>query len=164
MVTVLAVIVLMAGIMFPRYAALESGQQSRDFESALLRMGSDARLVAIEKGRIAQVRYDDELRAIVIESLDPDTGEATQERTFAVPTSADVTNYSVDGAFSDAASWLVQYFPDGTGQSCGIEVADGAYTYNVTINGLDGTATKTDGQLQESGQTEWQAGEIEQRV
>lgn len=161
---VIAVITAMAAVVLPRYAALQSGQSSRDFTSALLRLGADARLMAIESGQAVNVRYDDQVRAFVFESIDPDTSQATEERTITVPDSVELTAFTIDGAFVNSSDWTLEFYPDGAGLDAGIEVEEGDSVFHVMIEGSDGTARRAADQLEESGSQEWQAGELEQRL
>jgi prepilin-type N-terminal cleavage/methylation domain-containing protein len=161
---VVALIGVMAIAILPRFAALQSGQATRDFTSALLRVGTDARLIAIETGQTAQVRYDDERRMIVFESIDPDTLAATERKAVALPELVSLSAFTIDGRFVSATDWTPQFYPDGSGLDAGIEVEDGAYVFHVNIEGRDGSATRALDRLEESSQKEWQAGELEQRV
>jgi Tfp pilus assembly protein FimT len=161
---VIAVITAMAAVVLPRFAALESGQASRDFASALVRIGADARLMAIETGQSVHVRYDDQFRTIVFETIDPDTGQASEQRSVAVPELTELTAFTIDGAFVNGSDWTLEFYPDGAGLDAGIEVEEGDYIYHVTIEGTDGTATKAVDRLEESGGQQWQAGELEQRI
>ncbi len=161
---VVALIGVMAVAVMPRYAALEAGQQTRDFTSALLRIGADARLIAIESAQTVQVTYDDERRMIVFESVDPETLATTEEKTIALPDSVELSAFTLDGKFASATDWTLLFYPDGSGLDAGVEVEDDASVYHVVIEGRDGTATKGEDRLEESGQQEWQAGELEQRI
>ncbi len=164
MTIVVAIVAAMAAIVIPRFAALQSGQQSRDFTSALLRIGGDARLIAIESGQTVEVRYDDERRVLAFETVDPVTFATTEERLIELPDSVELSAFTLDGAFASATDWTLQFYPDGSGLDAGVEVEDGLFVYHVTIEGRDGTALKGVDRLAESGQQEWQAGELEQRI
>ena len=50
------------------------------------------------------------------------------------------------------------------GTDAGVEVQDGTRLYSVLINGQDGTAQVVDGELEEDPETEWEAGDLEQRI
>jgi type II secretory pathway pseudopilin PulG len=161
---VIAVITAMAAVVLPRFVALQAGQASRDFASALVRLGSEARLMAIESGQAVHVRYDDQLRTVVFERVDPDSGQASEARSIPVPETVELTAFTIDGAFVSGSDWTLEFYPDGAGLDAGIEVEEGDYVYHVLIEGKDGTATKAIDRLEESGGQEWQAGELEQRI
>jgi len=164
MVVVVAILGVVAAVVWPRFAALESGQNTRDFQSALMRLGAEARLIAIETGQLVQVTYDQERRAFVFATTDLETAEETERRTFEVPGNMEVTGFLVDNEFAAATDWSLQYAPDGSGPRAGIEVEDGAVVYHVTYKSDDGSATRADGRMEEASQTEWQAGELENRT
>lgn len=161
---VVAVLGLVTALAAPRIASLLEGQASRDFREALMRMGAEARLMAIENSQTVNVRYDGESRQFVFETIDAETQEATEQKTVEVPEWIEVPNFTLDGAFAGESDWVLEFYPDGSGLDAGIEVEDGAYLYHVVIEGRDGSATRADGPLEESGEQEWQAGELEQRI
>ncbi len=161
---VIAVLAALAAVVIPRFAALQSGQQSREFTSALMRLGSDARILAIESGQAAQVVYDEAARALVIQTLDPETLQANQERTIPIPESVELSSFTLDGAYTTGGDWRLDFYPDGSGSSAGLEVTDGDLVYNVTFRGRDGTGIRSEGSLEEAPPSEWQAGELEQRI
>lgn len=164
MTIVVAVLAMLAGVIVPRFVALQAGQDSRDFSSALMRLGSDARLIAIETGQSVQITYDESQNAIVFSTVDQETLTTTENRVVPLPPSAVLSGFTVNGAFATASDWMLDFYPDGSGLSGGIEVTDGNYIYNVTIRGSDGTSRKAEGQLEETESNEWQAGELEQRI
>ena len=159
-----AILGLLAAVVVPRYVSLQAGQDSRDFMSALLRIGSDARLIAIESGQAVQVTYDDSQRAVVFQTIDPDTFALSESKVIPVPGSIQLSSFTADGAFATAGDWQIAFYPDGSGLDGGIEVEDGAYVYNIVYRGVDGTSQKQDGPLEESSGRDWQAGELEQRI
>jgi prepilin-type N-terminal cleavage/methylation domain-containing protein len=161
---VVALIGVMAVAVLPRFAALQSGQATRDFASALLRIGTDARLIAIESGQTVQVRYDDERRVLVFESLDLETLAASEQKAVPLPALVTLSAFTLDGAFTSEADWNLQFYPDGSGLDAGVEVEDGSYVYHVNIEGRDGAAVRGLDRLEESSEQEWQAGELEQRI
>lgn len=164
MMVVVAVLTTMAALVVPRYASLQAGQDSRDFSSALVRLGSDARLLAIQTGQEVQASFDDERRVLVLSSVDAETLQTAERRTIPLPEGIELTAFTLDGQFAEGSTWVLQFFPDGSGSDAGVEVEDGMYVYHVVIEGRDGTAVRTDGRLEEVEQLEWQAGELEQRV
>jgi hypothetical protein len=120
--------------------------------------------MAIETGLAVNVRYDDQLRTLVFETVDPDSGQATERRSTTVPEMVELTAFTLDGAFVNGSDWTLEFYPDGAGLDAGVEVEEGEYVYHVLIEGTDGTAVKSEGQLEESGGQSWQAGELEQRL
>jgi prepilin-type N-terminal cleavage/methylation domain-containing protein len=164
MTVVLAVLATLAGVIVPRFVALQTGQESRDFASALMRLGSDARLVAIQTGQPVQVTFDETQGTIVFSTLDPETLVASENRTIPVPPTIELTAFTAGGVFATPAEWMLDFYPDGSGLSGGIEVLDGAHVYHVRINGDDGSSRRADGELEETETNDWQAGELEQRI
>jgi prepilin-type N-terminal cleavage/methylation domain-containing protein len=164
MTVVVAVLAMLAAVVLPRFIALEAGQESRDFASALMRLGTDARLIAIETGQQVEVTFDEDRGLIVLSTLDEETLVPTENKTISVPSSHELSAFVAAGEFMTPAEWMLDFHPDGSGRSGGIEVRDGEYTYHITINGHDGTSKRMEGQLEEAGEVEWQAGELEQRV
>ncbi|HXH60059.1 MAG TPA: prepilin-type N-terminal cleavage/methylation domain-containing protein [Fimbriimonadaceae bacterium] len=165
MTAVIAVLMVLAAVVLPRYAAMEAGQTSRDFQANLLQLGKQARLLAIETDKTVQVTYDSDQQMVVFSSVDPDTLELTQERTFPVPASVQLADFEVDGEFVSPTDFTLSFYPDGTGSDGAIEVDEGAIVYHVNVSGLDGTGSKVDGRIQDTTEpTKWQAGEIERRT
>ena len=164
MIVVVAVLALMSSLVVPRVVALVDGQASRDFQSALVRLGSQARLLAIETGDTVRVTYNESRGEIIIETLDDETQAAEESDTIFVPDSAQLMSFTLRGRQVPITDWVVEFFPDGSGTDAGIEVEDGTRLYSVLINGQDGTAQVVDGELQEDPETEWEAGDLEQRI
>ena len=164
MIVVIAILALMAAIVVPRVVALVDGQASRDFQSALVRLGSPARLLAIETGDTVRVTYNESRAEIIIEILDDETQAAEESDTVLVPMSALLSSFTLRGRQVPITDWVVEFFPDGTGTDAGIEVEDGSRLYAVLINGQDGTGLIVDGELEEDPETEWEAGDLEQRI
>ena len=164
MIVVVAILAMMAGLVVPRVVALVDGQASRDFQSALVRLGSEARLLAIESGDTVSVTYDQNRGEIIFESLDDETQAAQESDTIVLPDSAQLTSFTIRGRQVPITDWVVEFFPDGSGTDAGVEVQDGSRLYSVLINGRDGTAQVVDGELEEDPETEWEAGDLEQRI
>ena len=164
MIVVIAILALMAAIVVPRVVALVDGQASRDFQSALVRLGAQARLLAIETGDTVRVTYNESRAEIIIEILDDETQAAEESDTVLVPMSALLSSFTLRGRQVPITDWVVEFFPDGTGTDAGIEVEDGSRLYAVLINGQDGTGLIVDGELEEDPETEWEAGDLEQRI
>ena len=164
MIVVVAILAMMAGLVVPRVVALVDGQASRDFQSALVRLGSEARLLAIESGDTVSVTYDENRGEIIFESLDDETQAAQESDTIVLPDSAQLTSFTIRGRQVPITDWVVEFFPDGSGTDAGVEVQDGSRLYSVLINGRDGTAQVVDGELEEDPETEWEAGDLEQRI
>ena len=164
MIVVIAVLALMSSLVVPRVVALVDGQASRDFQSALVRLGSEARLLAIESGDTVSVTYDENRGEIIFESLDDETQAAQESDTIVLPDSAQLTSFTIRGRQVPITDWVVEFFPDGSGTDAGVEVQDGSRLYSVLINGRDGTAQVVDGELEEDPETEWEAGDLEQRI
>ena len=164
MIVVVAVLMMMSAIVLPRVVAMVNGQASRDFQSALMRLGSQARLLAIDTGDAVRVTYDEDRGEIIFETLDDETQAAEQSDAVLLPRSAQLTSFTLQGRQVPITDWVVEFFPDGTGTDAGVEVQDGTRLYSVLINGQDGTAQLVDGELQEDPETEWEAGDLEQRI
>jgi type II secretory pathway pseudopilin PulG len=164
MMIVVAVVSALAAVTIPRFVAMKSGQDARDLASALVRIGADARLLAIDSGQTVQVTYDALRRAVVFEALDPETLEGTEVKTIEIPEGVELSAFTLEGRFATEGDWLLSFYPDGSGSDAGIEVEDGLDAYHVLIEGRDGTATRAEGRLEEADLQEWQAGELEQRV
>ena len=164
MIVVIAILAMMAGLVVPRVVSMVNGQASRDFQSALVRLGSEARLLAIESGDTVRVTYDDNRGEIVFETLDDETGVAQESDTVLLPNSAQLTSFTLRGRQVPITDWVLEFFPDGSGTEAGLEVQDGTRLYSVLINGQGGTAEIIDGELVEDPETEWEAGDLEQRI
>ena len=164
MIVVVAITAMVAGFIVPRVVAMVESQGSRDFESALLRLGADARLLAIETGGTVSVTYDENSGEIIFESINDETQAAEESDTIFVPDSAQLTSFTLRGRQVPITDWVVEFFPDGSGTDAGVEVQDGTRLYAVLITGQDGTAQLVDGALEEDPETEWEAGDLEQRI
>lgn len=161
---VLAVLAMMAAVLIPRFAALKAGQDSRDFVSDLLRLGSEARLHAVESGVATQVVYNEDQRTLVFQTTDPETLVTEDVKTVGFPAGVELTAFTLDGAFTTSGDWMLTFYPDGSGFDAGVEVLDGDHVFHVTYSGRDGTSQKVEGPLEEASGSDWQAGELEQRI
>ncbi len=164
MTAVITILMVIAAVVLPRFAALNAGQTSRDFQSALIDLAADARIMAIESGRVVQVTYQDDRLALVINSVDPDNFELQELRTVSLVPGANLTSFTVEGLFASSADWIMEFHPDGTGNDAGIEVDEGGRIYSIRFRGEDGSSQRSDSPLEESSEQEWQAGEIETRI
>ena len=164
MTAVIAILTFVAAIALPRFAALNRGQASRDFQSALVDLAADARIIAIESGRRVQVTYQDDRLALVVSSVDPETFETQEERAIALIPEATLSSFTSEGLYTTGADWMIEFHPDGTGNDAGIEVDEGGRIYSVRYSGENGSSTKSETQLEEAANEEWEAGEIERRI
>ncbi len=164
MIVVIAVLAMISGIVVPRVVAMLRSQGARDFQSALVRLGSEARLLAIETGDTVRVTYDEDRGEIIFESLSDETQLAVESDTIILSETAQLTSFTLRGRQVPISDWVVEFFPDGSGTDAGVEVQDGTRLYSVLINGQDGTAQLVEGELLEDPETEWEAGDLEQRV
>lgn len=164
MTAVVTILMVLAAVVYPKFAALQRGQSSRDFRSALADLAAEARVTAIETGRIVQVTYQDDRRAIVTNSVDPDNFELSEIRSLPLLFGTELTSFTVEGLYASAGDWMIEFHPDGTGNDAGIEVDEAGRTSSFEYRGEDGSSHESATPLEESANREWEAGEIESRI
>lgn len=164
MIITVAILATVSGMAVPRIVALIDSQDSRDFQSTLRRLGNEARLLSIESGDTVTVIYKSDERQIVIQSLDDESQETQDQSIYSLPESVDLTGFQIAGEEVSDADWIVEFYPDGSGKKAAIEVQDGSRIYTVAYDARTGSATLGNMGLFEDESTDWEAGELEQRV
>ena len=163
MLIVMLVLTLTATVVVPRVINVMNSQAENDFRRSLMRVGAEARLLAIETGNTVQVTYNDTERAVTLSTVDPETALEEVQKSYSLPDVAELVSFMVGGDFVSSNDWIVEYYPDGTGTDCGIEVQTGLEIFAVMIEGEDG-ASHLMGSLNEVEDSEWEAGELERRL
>lgn len=163
MLVVLVVLGMISTVVLPRVVAMMDGQSDRDFRSSLMRLGAEARLLAIESGSTVQISYNDSDRSVQISILDIETANEQLETSYLLPDDVEFVTFMVGADMVSAGDWIVEYYADGTGTDCGLEVQSGGSFYALLIEGEDGASYSMDS-LEEVSDSEWEAGELEQRL
>ena len=163
MLVVLFVIGMIASVVAPRIVAMLDSQSKYDFRRSVMRIGAEARLLAIESGSTVRVTYNDNDRTIELSIVDDETDLEEQEKIYYLPEDVELVTFMVGRDYVASSDWIVEYYADGSGTDCGLEVQTGNALYAVMIEGADGASFLMD-TLDDVSETEWEAGELEQRV
>jgi Tfp pilus assembly protein FimT len=183
---VLVLMILVAVLVTPQLMRLNEGRLISEFKSNLKSIPISARELAISRGEAVQVRYDQDERQIVVETVPTSSDgtsssrsnsisgasvfssanlnnqQAQQIRSVTVPPIVDASSFMLAGSSSDAASWTLCFYPDGTADTGGIGFAAGNYSFALSVR-EDGKYLLQDGDIQDVSTQKWQAGNYEQR-
>lgn len=159
---VILILALLAALVVPSVTAQVGSQRTASFRIDVKRLALQARERAVTTGRQATLRWDGALIAELEAAEEGD--DPTQIARLELPDGTSMERATKNGADADLDGWTVIFFPSGRGQSGGLEWSSSGRLFHLTVEAPTGLATVTAGELPQTGPTEWEAGELEQRI
>jgi len=160
---VIAVLALLAAAVMPFLAAAEVGGKERAFLSNLKGLAIEGRETAINSGRDVTLTYDDTNNAFTLKTTDSN-GDDQDIKSEDMPPSLKTTKFEVGTQDSNAGDWKVLFYPDGTSDGGGVEIARGNDTLSLYIDKSTGRSQMISDQLPDPKADSWTAGDYVHRT
>lgn len=162
-VVVVAVLSVISVAVVPSLVAIKRSQEERSFLSGLTTMAGLAREDAITEKQQIDIEFDEQKNAFRLHG----TGQNSQDyyfSTMAVPAGFRVDRY-VDGTTdTDAGSWKLNFYPDGTSDGGGVQLTKpDTSTVSLYIDPGTGLAKLNADQLPDKSTLSWPAGDYVHR-
>lgn len=157
LVVVLFVLLLLATAVVPRAVALQRSRRLKDREGRIARLPALCRNEAVRAGVPVRLRADGS--ALVMERA-PVGGAAEEVRREPLGAGLTLDAAQSDGRFVDAGAWQWTVYPDGSGDSGGLEFAEGASRKSLRLPS-GGGARWVAGDLPDTLPERWPAGSLQ---
>jgi len=157
---VIAVLLLMAALIAPNLVAVQRSRDLRNLEAKVARLPVEARNEAVKSSTPVTIRLSD--TALVMERT-PANDTAEPVKQIDLGTTMQVDDAQRNGQEVAATSWQWTAYPDGTSDSGGLTVIEGDQRKSLVVP-KTGFPTWVIGDLPDSSQDQWPAGDLLQRV
>ena len=160
---VVVVIGLLAAEITPRAVSFIDGQQVKSFESRLESMASIGRERAIALRQTVDLQYDSTSTSFQLHS----TGSTGNDQTLGsltVPNGLQPSRFLAGTQDSDATSWKLNFYPDGSSDGGGVQFDEQSLTVSLLVDADTGTSDILQNQLPDTSTLSWQAGDIIHRA
>jgi len=179
MVTVTAILAMMAALIAPNLVALQRSRVLRETEAAILRLPAEARVLAARRREPIAMRVDGD--DLILERASVDEAAPGAMGTLdSLPTGADdeqdtlkrvalagevrVESAQQGEAAVDPGTWRWVVYPDGSAETGGLILRFGAEQKALYLPVRGAARWADDGELPDPTLERWPAGEVEQRV
>lgn len=156
------IIVILAALIVPKYAAMKSSRDVLSFIDGLPRIASQAREAAISKNETAKITYNQgqqRLDLTLVKTDEPDTLVTS----LTVPSSVNLDGFQVAGQTNGPTDFTLQFYADGGCDGGDIET-DVANRYRTLVVDTNGVAKLQDGPIPTATTDVWPAGNFLQRA
>jgi Tfp pilus assembly protein FimT len=173
LIVVIGVITLLAGIVAPMAISLQAGQVTRNFYTSVRDLSVKACNEAINRGLTMVITSDGNTKKL---SMAADTTVATSNTlappsptvdipTVEVPIPDGVTLQTYKSGTNDSneGDWKLHFYPDGTSDGGGFEIAQGSKIQSWIV-AIDGSNQLLDGNYPDPTLQKWQAGDYAKRL
>ncbi len=175
---VCAILAMMAALVMPNLVAMKANRERKETYNAILRLAQKGRESAIQEGKTYALVLTDSGNTVALQrdqdqqttTADPrqipkddTTAEREEVARVSLPNGVTLGEMSLDGKQSSASDFTLHFYADGKSEGGGFELVDqgSKRTLMVTNRGL---ASLQDGDLPQTGDTSWEAGQYEQRT
>ncbi len=159
MSVVVTIIALLALVVVPNFTAIRRSRAYFDLEASIIRTPTDAYNEARNSKRPVQIRFDG--TSLVIERVIVDSDPEEVKR-IELTSDIQVESVQLGSSSSDLSSWKWTVYPDGSADSAGVSFITGSSHKSLVLH-KDGKSQWMDGDLPDSSDDKWQAGEIQKR-
>lgn len=149
---VILVLSLFAAVAVPRITAMLESQESHAFRSRLVLMLGEAREQAITRGESVEVAFDGA------------SFQVGENENLPMPEFVSIAQGMLDGVDLGSEDWSARFYPDGTSTSLSLEFLEAGEPWHITVNPTTAIGDWGWGSVPETGQTRWEAGELETRL
>jgi prepilin-type N-terminal cleavage/methylation domain-containing protein len=186
MTVVLVVLVVMVSLIAPNIFSMQSAQAQRSSYGKALDFARQAREDAIESGTTYALAYDPSKSQFLIKRQAPPDSSATSAgnlpppaprplanvqsvsdlqdvTSLQLPEGVEANKFQAQDNSVDPSSWLVHFYPDGTSDGGGVEIARGQAIDSLQVT-QDGLPTLVEGELPDASEQQWQAGTYAQKI
>ncbi|GAB4459655.1 MAG: hypothetical protein OHK0029_22490 [Armatimonadaceae bacterium] len=159
MMVVVSILLVLASVILPNLAAIESSRRFREQEAALLRLQREARNEALRARVPVAIRLDG---GVVVMERTPLDEDPVEVRRIELTEDFKVAKTRLGNDSTDSESWAWKTYPDGSADTCGLEFEEGEAVRSLLLP-AQGDGRWSDGELPEVLDERWAAGELEQR-
>lgn len=163
---ILSVIVMVALIIAPRFTAMNESQQIASFRLDAERMFREARAEAVNRRTDLSLSWDDGLvlRRSISDPENEEDGGGPAIQTVDNPFgAAEIEEVRIAGETVGIDDWLVEFGARGSVDPAGFSYSVNGRTFWIKVDAL-GRVTSGEGNLPEETVTDWEAGQLEQRI
>lgn len=160
LITVLAIV---AVAVVPSLPNLKVSREERDFRFGVRRLASYAREQAVQRREPVELRIEDGDRNLVVSTVASDLEEGATLQQLTAPPGLQIERMETAAGSASAGDWAIQFEPDGRTSGGGLEFAGTIEPFYLLVRG-DGRITLDWGDLPPIQDSEWEAGELEQRL
>lgn len=177
---VVLVMGLLAALVVPNLAAMSQARETRLAWIRLINLAKDARTQAQVRGGSTTIRYDANQRAFTLdwqalevaeteepglESPDQADTNAQGQRigTVELPQGIEPSAFRRGRETLDGGTWSLAFYDDGTSEEGGVEFDDAGAIRSLWVP-AGGQPEWREQELPEVTETDWEAGELEQRL
>ena len=160
MITILA---LMAAAVLPNIVNEQKSREARQFFSKARNLMLDSRSRSISDGQTRSIKIDETAGRLVVETTDPETGDAVEGQTLELPEGVTGNAYRIESEESNSSEWSIRFYADGKARKGGISFSSNGRIISLVVNER-GSVTQVDGPLPEVSDESWDAGGYEQRI
>ena len=159
MTIVIGVLLLLSALIVPNFVAMKRSRDARDAEAALLRLPAEARDQSRRLKLPVTLRIEGE--ALVMERTPKDQDPQEIKRLVLVGIRVDSIQQGGETWEPDSWQWVV--YPDGSAPTASIELTEDKRARTLIIP-ADGEARWAAAGETTGDETQWEAGELEQRA
>jgi type II secretory pathway pseudopilin PulG len=185
MIVVLFVLVIFASLIAPNLVSQRDGQRRRAAYGQVLDLISEARLSAVGNDSTYAITWDSGASQFDLKKEPPNQdsdnsssipspesrplqtatniGEFEQVKALTIPSPLQPEAFRIGDNNSDPGSWAIHFYPDGTSDGGGFQIAAGNDVKSVLIDRY-GLATQTNAPLPDPTDVVWPAGTYDQKI
>jgi prepilin-type N-terminal cleavage/methylation domain-containing protein len=163
MTIVITVLAILAAVIMPNLFSESRSRDARQFFSKARNLMLEARSRAIGDGVARSVRVDESGARLVVEKVDAESGDVTEEKTLAMPDGVTGSTYRMQKQESNSSEWYVRFYGDGRARGGAVSFDSAGRKYSIIVEDT-GAVKRLDGDLPAVEEDTWDAGGYEQRV
>jgi type II secretory pathway pseudopilin PulG len=163
MTVVITVLAVLAAAIMPNLLSERQSREARQFFSKARNLMLEARTRAIADTQTRTIRLDETAGTLIVERTDAETGEASQDRSLALPTGVTGNSYRIGNIDSNGSEWQMRFYADGKSDGGGISFDSNGRIKSLVID-RRGAVRQVDGELPAVEEESWDAGGYEQRI
>lgn len=166
---VIVILALFAAVIVPNLLARRTSRAAAAFFVRLPDLVEEARETAQRQSVTVELQYDSNKRSFTLSTEPAATTSQTKNeaptivREAAVPEGIEPQTFRGADQVQSSGDWVVKFFADGKSDGGGVELLDHGKAHALLIES-NGTCQMLLGNLPQSDQTSWPAGEHEQRA
>jgi type II secretory pathway pseudopilin PulG len=163
MTVVVTLLVLLAAAIMPNLISEQNSRNARQFFAKARNLVQETRARSMGDGLTRTLRFDETSGRLVVERLDVETAETTEERTLDLPEGVEGSAFVAHDETSNSAEWQVDFFADGKSTPGAVTFTSNGRPISLAIDDR-GTVRQVDGELPDTSQDFWDAGGYEERI
>lgn len=163
MTVVITVLAVLAAAIVPNLLSEQRSREARQFFARARNLMVEARSRSIGDGQTRSIRLDDSGGRLVVERIDQESGEATEDRGITLPDGVTGSAFRVLNEESTSAEWVVRFYADGKARGGAISFDTNGRIISLIVENT-GQIRRVDDVLPATEDETWDAGGYEQRI